>query len=120
MPREQPINLHQITGGACRKLSDQCPHTACRFNLTAEHRDNRGAKSAERHLPMVREACALDAAEIGGMTHEEIASRLSLTRERVRQIEFAALSKLWLRLGGKKSEATISTAGVRRCSRMAA
>jgi len=40
---------------------------------------------------VVREACALEAAELGGMTLEEIATRLSLTRERVRQIELGAL-----------------------------
>jgi DNA-directed RNA polymerase sigma subunit (sigma70/sigma32) len=42
----------------------------------------------------LREACALEAAEQGGMTLEEIASRFALTRERVRQIELSALRKL--------------------------
>jgi DNA-directed RNA polymerase sigma subunit (sigma70/sigma32) len=46
-------------------------------------------------LPVVQESCALEAAELGGMTLEEIATRLSLTRERVRQIEYGALTKMW-------------------------
>jgi hypothetical protein len=72
------------------------------------------------HLPVVHEACALEAAELGGMTLEEIAIRLSLTRERVRQIELGALTKLWLRLGGNKGGATASTVRMHRRSRIAA
>jgi hypothetical protein len=120
MPRELHVNLHEITGGACRKLPGPCPHTVCRFNLTSERRDNRGAKPAEMHLPVVREACALDATERGGMTLEEIASRLSVTRERVRQIELGALTKLWLRLGANEDAVTTSTLAMRRRSRIAA
>ena len=119
MPRQLHIDLHQITGGACRRLPGQCPHTVCRFNLTSERRDNRGAKPAEMRLPVVREACALEAAQLGGMTLEEIASRLSVTRERVRQIELGALRKLWLRLGGNNCGATSSTVRMGQYARIA-
>ena len=126
MADELRINIYKITRGACRKLPGDCPHTVCRFNLTSEHRDNRGAKPAELHLPVVREACALEAAELGGMTLEEIALRLSLTRERVRQIELGALKKLWARLGMDEGtveagrEQTQPAAGFRKPSRVAA
>ena len=122
MADELRINLYKITRGACRKLPGPCPHAMCRFNLTAERRDNRGAKPAELHLPVVREACALEAAEQGGMTLEEIATRLSLTRERVRQIELVALKKLWARLGGGETEqeAEQPASGFRKPSRIAA
>jgi len=120
MPRELHINIHEITGGACRRLPGPCPHTVCRFNLTAERRDSRGAKPTEMHLPVVREACALEAAELGGMTLTEIATRLSLTRERVRQIELGALAKVWLRLGGNKDGSTASTVRMRRYAHIAA
>jgi hypothetical protein len=122
MADELRINLYKITRGTCRKLPGPCPHAVCRFNLTAERRDNRGAKPAEAHLPVVREACALEAAEQGGMTLEEIATRLSLTRERVRQIELGALKKLWARLeGGEGDREAEQTAAVfRRASRVAA
>lgn len=120
MAREVHIDIHQITDGACRKLPGPCPHAMCRFNLTSERRDKRGAKPAEMHLPVVHEACALDAAELGGMTLEAIASRLSLTRERVRQIELGALKKLWLCLGGNEAEVEPSTVGMRRRLRIAA
>ena len=122
MADELRINLYKITRGACRKLPGPCPHAVCRFNLTAERRDNRGAKPAELHLPVVREACALEAAEQGGMTLEEIATRLSLSRERVRQIELGALKKLWARLDGGEAarEAEQPAPGSRRPSRVAA
>jgi DNA-directed RNA polymerase sigma subunit (sigma70/sigma32) len=56
------------------------------------------------------------------MTLEEIATRLSLTRERVRQIELGALKKLWARLeGGEGDREAEQTAAVfRRASRVAA
>jgi hypothetical protein len=120
MVRKLHIDIYTITGGACRELPGHCPHTMCRFNLTSEHRDNRGEKPAEMRLPVVREACALEAAEKGGMTLGEIAARLSISSERVRQIEYGALTKLWLRLGGNKGGAAATTIEMRRCSRMAA
>ncbi|MGD0837240.1 MAG: sigma factor-like helix-turn-helix DNA-binding protein [Polyangia bacterium] len=126
MADELRINIFKITRGGCRKLPGPCPHAVCRFNLTSERRDSRGAKPASVHLPVVREACALEAAEQGGMTLEEIALRLSLTRERVRQIELGALKKLWARLGGDEGEAEVehesdpAVAGLRRAARVAA
>lgn len=122
MAEELRINIYKITRGACRKLGGPCPHTVCRFNLTTERRDNRGAKSPHLPLPVVHETCALEAAEHGGMTLEEIASRLSLTRERVRQIELGALKKLWARLGGDETEreATEPGPGVHRPAKIAA
>lgn len=120
MAHELKLNLHQITGGACRRLPGLCPHTVCRFNLTSERRDNRGAKSAEMHLPVVRESCALEAAELGGMTLKEIASRLSLTRERVRQIQLGALAKVWLHLRGNEGGDRASAVEMRRRPRIAA
>jgi hypothetical protein len=122
MADELRINIYKITRGACRKLPGPCPHAVCRFNLTSERRDSRGAKPAEAHLPVVHEACALEAADQGGMTLEEIAVRLSLTRERVRQIELGALKKLWARLGGDEveEEREPASAGFRRPSSAAA
>ena len=40
------------------------------------------------------ETCALDVAERGGMTLEEVGEILNLTRERVRQLEATGLQKL--------------------------
>jgi DNA-directed RNA polymerase sigma subunit (sigma70/sigma32) len=72
------------------------------------------------HLPVVRESCALEAAELGGMTLKEIASRLSLTRERVRQIQLGALAKVWLHLRGNEGGDRASAVEMRRRPRIAA
>jgi DNA-directed RNA polymerase sigma subunit (sigma70/sigma32) len=72
------------------------------------------------HLPVVQESCALEAAELGGMTFKEIAARLSLTCERVRQIESGALTKLWLHLGENKGRRAARTVAMRRRLRIAA
>jgi hypothetical protein len=45
------------------------------------------------------DSCALDIAERGGMTLEEIGSIIGVSRERVRQIEEAALEILCRRKG---------------------
>jgi hypothetical protein len=110
------VNLYEMTGGACRTLPGPCLRTICRFNLTSERRDNRGGKPAEERRLVVRETCALEAAERGGMTLTEIASRFALTRERVRQIESSALAKLWVRLRGIDGE-DVHGAGERRTRR---
>lgn len=114
------INIYAITEGACRNLPGRCPHTTCRFNLTSEFRDNRGARPAEIRLPVVREGCVLEAAERGGMTLEEIATRLSITRERVRQIETGALTKLWRRLERNERGPALTTVERRRFPRITA
>ena len=61
-----------------------------------------------------------EAAELGGMTLEEIASRLSLTCERVRQIQQGALAKVWRHLRGSEGRNRASTVGMRRRPRIAA
>ena len=42
----------------------------------------------------MNETCALDVADRGGITLEEVGEIMNLTRERVRQVETAGLSKL--------------------------
>ncbi len=44
--------------------------------------------------PGQSESCALDLAERGGMTLQEVAEVLGVTRERIRQLESKALRKL--------------------------
>jgi DNA-directed RNA polymerase sigma subunit (sigma70/sigma32) len=54
------------------------------------------------------------------MTLEEIASRLSITRERVRQIQSGALEKVWFRLGRNQDGTSASKVEMPRGSRVAA
>jgi Sigma-70, region 4 len=89
--KEPPrINLFRITRGACRKLEGPCPHTICRYNLTDEPRGTPG----EHRPPMVVESCVFEAAAAGGMALEDIAARLGVTREAIRQIQNRAIAKI--------------------------
>jgi len=42
----------------------------------------------------LQETCALDVAQRGGLTLEEVGEILNLTRERIRQVEATGLQKL--------------------------
>ena len=42
----------------------------------------------------MKETCALDIADRGGVTLEEVGEILNLTRERIRQVEVIGLEKL--------------------------
>lgn len=74
-----------------------CPFVSCRHHLALDIHPERG--SIKVNFPDLEpdelpQTCALDIAEVGGITLEQIASVMNLTRERVRQLETAALAKL--------------------------
>ncbi len=64
----------------------RCPHTECRYHLA--HR------SHWEHTPHPTRDCAIDAANEGPHTLDEIALFLGITGERVRQIEQLAFEHL--------------------------
>ena len=47
-----------------------------------------------QHVQEMSETCALDVADRGGITLEEVGEILNLTRERIRQVEVKGLQKL--------------------------
>lgn len=74
-----------------------CPFVSCAHHLYLEVNKKNG--SIKLNFPDVDpdelpETCELDVAERGGETLEEVGAMLNITRERVRQIEVAALTKL--------------------------
>ncbi len=73
-----------LTRGDCLDGPRPCPWAACRYHLASE----------QRGPEEVRESCALDVADRGGSTLEEVAACFDLTRERIRQIEAEALGKV--------------------------
>ena len=48
----------------------------------------------DREVWELDETCALDVADRGGVTLEDVGEILNLTRERIRQVEFSGLTKL--------------------------
>ncbi len=74
-----------------------CPFVSCRHHLYLEVNERTG--SIKLNFPDVdvlemRESCALDVADRGGATLEEIGEILNLTRERIRQLEAKGLEQL--------------------------
>lgn len=66
-----------------------CPHTTCRHHLAMEIKPWRRTEQDE--------SCALDVADRGPHTLEMVAQVLHVTRERIRQMEADALTRVRLR-----------------------
>lgn len=81
----------------CARVPRPCPYVGCVWNTYLQEH-GRDVKVTAPHLnpwdvpPEL--SCVLDMADRGGMTLEQVAEVLNCTRERIRQVEFAALEKL--------------------------
>jgi len=74
-----------------------CPWVSCVHHLAVGVSEKTGSLHlpfGDDHLEVMHETCALDVADRGGMTLVEIGVMMNITRERVRQIEVAALQKV--------------------------
>ena len=85
------------TRATCTRGVRPCPWVGCRYNLYLDVNPDSG--TIKYNFPDVEpwdltESCSLDVAEESGCTLEEVAVIMNMTRERVRQIEEAALVKL--------------------------
>jgi hypothetical protein len=83
--------------GDCAEMDRPCPFVGCKYHLYIDVHPVRG--SIKVNFPDVEvwemtETCALDIADRGGITLEEVGEIMNLTRERVRQVETAGLGKL--------------------------
>jgi hypothetical protein len=81
----------------CKDMERPCPFVSCKYHLYIDVHPVRG--SIKLNFPDVEvwemtETCALDVADRGGITLEEVGEIMNLTRERVRQVETAGLAKL--------------------------
>lgn len=81
----------------CRNGPRPCLFVSCRFHLYLDVNETTG--SIKLNFPHLEpwelpQSCALDIAERGGLTLEEIGALLNVTRERARQVEESGLAKL--------------------------
>lgn len=85
------------TRADCVDMERPCPYVSCKYHLFIDVHPVRG--SIKLNFPDIEvwemtETCALDVADRGGITLEEVGEIMNLTRERVRQVETAGLAKL--------------------------
>ena len=83
------------TRGDCANVPRPCPYVACSYNLFLDVSETGSIILNFPHLEPgqmpAHQSCALNLAEKGGMTLEEIAVVTNLTRERIRQVELRQL-----------------------------
>ena len=88
-----------LAGGS--NAARPCPWVSCAQHLALDVHEQTGnlkvtlpATDGEPDLDAMRDTCALDVADRGGDTLDEVGASMNLTRERVRQLEAAALRAL--------------------------
>lgn len=83
------------TRGECVGMSRPCPFVSCRFHLYLDVNETGNIKQNFQVEPEeLLHSCSLDIADKGGIALEDVGAAMNMTRERVRQIEVVALSKL--------------------------
>lgn len=95
-PDDEPLLANRPrTRADCVDGERPCPWVGCRYHLWADVMPSGSLKIAHDVDPLdLAESCALDVCAQGSHTREQVADRLNLTRERLRQIEEAAIAKL--------------------------
>jgi len=96
-------HLRPAERGNCRDAARPCPWVSCKYHLYLDVNPQTG--SIKLNFPDLEvwemtETCALDVADRGGITLEEVGALLNLTRERIRQVELSGLQKLRKQVDG--------------------
>jgi len=74
-----------------------CPFISCKHHLYVDVSPRTGAiklNFPDLEVWELAESCALDVADRGGTTLEDVGAIMNLTRERIRQVEVKALAKM--------------------------
>ncbi len=81
----------------CIEGERPCPFVSCKHHLYLDVSARTGAiklNFPDLEVWEMTETCALDVADRGGTTLEEVGAIMNLTRERIRQVEVKGLAKL--------------------------
>ena len=86
-----------VTRAECAQGERPCPFVSCKHHLYLDVSAKTGAiklNFPDLEVWEMTETCALDVADRGGTTLEEVGAIMNLTRERIRQVEVRGLLKL--------------------------
>jgi hypothetical protein len=89
--------VRPMTREDCRTGERPCPYISCKYHLYLDINSETGSikiNFPDLEVWEMSETCALDVADRGGTTLEEVGELLNLTRERIRQVEVFGLEKL--------------------------
>ncbi len=94
-----PTSEHErpSTRADCAEGPRPCPFVSCRHHLYLDVSPTTGAiklNFPDLEVWEMSYSCALDIADSGGATLEDTGALMNVTRERIRQIEAGAISKL--------------------------
>ena len=81
----------------CVGMERPCPFVSCKYHLYIDVHPVRGSIKVnfpDLEVWEMTDTCALDIADRGGITLEEVGQIMNLTRERVRQLETQGLGRL--------------------------
>lgn len=101
-PEEQAL-LAEIQGNRPKSRADcinsprPCVFVSCKYNLYLDVNPETGSiklNFPDKEIWELEYTCALDVAEKGGITLEEVGEIMNLTRERIRQVETRGLEKV--------------------------
>ena len=101
------------TRGECANVSRPCPYVSCKYHLYIDVNPTTGSikiNFPDLEVWELTNSCALDVANQGGITLEEVGEILNLTRERIRQVEVRGLVKL-REVGGEDMLSYLSQGG---------
>ncbi len=88
---------HPKSRADCLEGARPCPFVSCQHHLYLDVSARTGAIKVnfpDLDVWEMSETCALDVADRGGTTLEEVGAIMNLTRERIRQVEVKGLAKL--------------------------
>ncbi len=89
--------LRPRTRADCIHAQRPCLFVSCKHNLYLDVNPETGSiklNFPDKEIWELEETCALDVADKGGITLEEVGAIMNLTRERIRQVETRGLLKL--------------------------
>jgi hypothetical protein len=85
------------TRAACANGPRPCLFVSCKHHLYLDVNPETGSVKInfpDKEIWELEQTCALDVADKGGITLEEVGAIMNLTRERIRQVETRGLLKL--------------------------